>query len=403
MALTPLILHIILWTCVGLLVHSYVLYPLIVSWLAKGRALNDLRYSEADDWPLVIVLMAAYNEEQLIEEKLDTLLDQEYPQSKLTIYVGSDASSDQTDEILDRYAQANKQLIFIPFKNRTGKPGIINALAKQALNTSSLNHKGEVLFLMTDASVMLDKAVVKTLARHFKNKEIGMVDAHMHYSGIQKKGISSSENTYLSGEVKLKHNESKAWGRMIGPFGGCFMMRAEYFQPVPSNFLVDDFYLAMKILEQDKLVINDLNALCSEPVTHALADEFRRKKRISAGNFQNLWAFKGLALPFTLTGFAFFSHKVVRWVGPFLMLMILISSLVLASLGSGVGLVLVGLQLIWYIIFPLIDWLLSIAGLHLSILRNIRYFNLMNVALFSGFIKFISGVSTNVWQPTKRS
>lgn len=401
MALTPLILYVVLCSCVGLLVHSYILYPLFIGWLAKGKTLNETRYTESDEWPQVIVLMAAYNEEQLIAEKIETLLAQSYPKSKLSIYIGSDASTDKTDQILSNYAEQQNQLTFTPFKNRTGKPGIINELASQALAQNP--NSEEVLFLMTDASVMLDKEVTKTLARHFKNKDIGMVDAHMRYSGIQKEGISTSENTYLSGEVKLKHNESKAWGRMIGPFGGCFMMRADYFHPVPGNFLVDDFYLAMKVLEQDKQVINDLEAQCREPVTHALTDEFRRKKRISAGNFQNLWTFKSLALPFSLTGFAFFSHKVLRWMGPFLMLLIIACSLGLASLGSMLGQILVGLQLIWYLLFPLLDWLLSRVHVHLGVLRNIRYFNLMNIALLSGFIKFVSGISTNVWQPTTRS
>jgi len=400
MALTSIFLHILLWTCIGLLVHSYVLYPLLLRWLARGLSLNQIHFTESEEWPEVVVLMAAYNEELLLARKLDSLLAQDYPTDKLTIYIGSDASTDRTDTILTSYAEAHRHLHFVPFSTRTGKPGIINALVEKAAKEMT----GEVrLFLMTDASVMLEESVTRLLARHFKNPEIGMVDAHMRYVGVQSKGISRSENTYLSGEVQLKNNESIAWGRMIGPFGGCFMMRADLFTPVPSNFLVDDFYLAMKVLEQKKLVINDLEAKCDEPVTHQLKDEFLRKKRISAGNFQNLYAFKHLTNPFNLTGFAFLSHKVLRWKGPFYMIIIFVCASVLALQGSTIGLLLFMAQLIWYILIPLIDWLLSLAGVHLRIIRHIRYFNLMNAALLTGFVKFVSGVSTNVWQPTSRN
>lgn len=361
--------------------------------------MNQLCFTESDEWPEVVVLMAAYNEELLIAQKLDSLLSQDYPGDKLTIFIGSDASTDKTDSILSRYAEAHSHLHFVPFSTRTGKPGIINTLVERVQDAMG---KENVLFLMTDASVILEESVTRILARHFKNPEIGMVDAHMRYIGVQSKGISNSENTYLSGEVQLKNNESIAWGRMIGPFGGCFMMRADFFEPVPSNFLVDDFYLAMKVLEQGKLVINDLDAKCDEPVTHQLKDEFRRKKRISAGNFQNLYAFKHLTSPFNLTGFAFLSHKVLRWKGPFYMIIILACSALLACQGSSIGLLLMIAQLVWYILAPAADWLLSMAGIHISILRHIRYFNLMNVALLAGFVKFVSGVSTNVWQPTSR-
>jgi len=401
MALVSIFLYVILLISLGLLVHSYVIYPFIAKISATGKELNKVKYTAEDNWPRVAVLMAAYNEEVLIEQKLHSLLAQEYPKEKIDIYIGSDASTDQTNAILSEYSSKNEHIYFIPFEKRTGKPGIINTLAQEAFNKSK--GEGELLFLLTDASVLLDEKVTKYLARHFKNSKIGLVDAHMNYTGMRKEGISSSENTYISGEVSLKYNESKAWGRMMGPFGGCFMMRSELFHPVPSNFLVDDFFLSMKVLQAEGLVINDLEALCKEPVTHAISDEFRRKKRISTGNFQNLNAFRKLALPINLTGFAFFSHKVIRWMGPFLMITILLASVMLAISGSGVAFFLLIVQLTWYLLLPILDWVLTQIGINFSVLRNVRYFNLMNLALLSGFIKFVGGVETNVWQPTTRT
>ena len=386
--------------CLLLLIHTYVLYPLIIKGLARGKSLNDLVYKSDADLPIICVLMAAYNEESVIRHKIESLLAQDYPQDKLHIYVGSDNSSDATNLIMEDYAKQYGHIYFHLFSSRTGKPGIINDLAQFALSKN--DGLQELVFLMTDASVMLDPKATRELAKHFRHPDMGLVDAHMIYTGIEDEGISQSESTYLNSEVTLKQNESKLWGHMIGPFGGCFAMRSDLFKPVPRNFLVDDFYLAMKVLEQNKMVINDLSAKAYEQVSHASSEEYRRKKRISTGNFQNLYQFKGLLNPFTSLGFAFISHKVIRWMGPFLMLAIGLSSMGLAVGGSQVfGLLVLG-QALWYVAVPLLDVLLKKVNVHLSLLRNISYFNRMNLALGVGFVDFLRGVKSNIWEPTKR-
>lgn len=386
--------------CIILLVHSYILYPWIMKVLAIDKSLNQDVYREGDDWPAVSVLMAAYNEESVIEEKIQSLLNQNYPEDKLHIFVGSDNSSDDTNRIMRDYSEQYDNIHFTAYNNRQGKPGIINQLAIKA--TEYIEESHQHIFLMTDASVMLDPNATQQLARHFKHPNMGLVDAHMIYTGLDSKGISKSESTYLSSEVTLKHNESKVWAHMIGPFGGCFAMRANLFSTVPANFLVDDFYLAMKVLEQDKMVINDLSAKAYEQVSHASSEEYRRKRRISTGNYQNLFRFRSLLNPFKSLGFAFISHKVIRWMGPFLMILIMGSSLCLALGGSLVfGLVVLG-QALWYLFLPLLDMICRQFNIHIPLLRNISYFNLMNVALASGFLRFVGGVSSNIWEPTKR-
>jgi len=344
--------------------------------------------------------MAAHNEEAVIEDKIESLLAQDYPQEKVTIYIGSDNSTDQTNGIIHGYAQQYEHIKLYPFSTRQGKPGIINQLAQEALWESDVEQ--EQLFLMTDASVMLSVDVFSQLAAHFKNPEVGLVDAHMIYTGSQAAGISASEQSYLSSEVLLKSNESKLWGTMIGPFGGCFMLRSELFFPVPKRFLVDDFFLAMKVLQRGYKVINELDAKCYESVSHEISEEFKRKKRISTGNFQNLNYFKGLLNPLRPLGFAFWSHKVLRWLGPFFILAMLGSAVVLA-LGSGFFLGVASLLVGLVIGVPIVDKLLSIAGVHFSLFRNVRYFVMMNVALLVGFFNFLKGVENSVWEPTKRA
>lgn len=372
-----------------------------MSMMARGKKLNNQHYTSEDDWPLVSVLMAAYNEEAVLKDKLDTLYNQDYPIQKIKIYIGSDNSSDSTNQILEDYAAQYSNLHATYFTSRQGKPKIINQLVKQVHN--DLPDQSDHVFLMTDASVMLRSDTLSKLVRHFKNEEVGLVDAHMTYTGMRPEGISTSENTYLNSEVTLKQNESKIWEKMIGPFGGCFAMRSELYTEVPSNYLVDDFYLAMKVLSQGYKAINDLEAVCDEPVSHKIEEEFKRKKRISTGNFQNLFHFRGLLNPFSTLGFSYLSHKVLRWIGPLLMLVIALSSLLLAIKGSAFFIAVTVGQLIWYIVIPIGDRIFRALGIQLSALRNVSYFNVMNWALLRGFFSFLSGVKSSIWEPTKRA
>ncbi|MEM6379953.1 MAG: glycosyltransferase family 2 protein, partial [Bacteroidota bacterium] len=291
---------------------------------------------------------------------------------------------------------------FFPFKQRRGKPPVINDLVAKAISSKGASKKH--LILLTDANVMMHPKVLFRLARHFKDPGIALVDAHMQHIGMASEGISQAENQYLSAEVKLKHWESQAWRKMMGPFGGCYMIRTDYFKPVPANFLVDDFYIAMKVFEQKGQAINDLEAHCYEDVSHEIKEEYRRKKRISAGNFQNLLTFKHLWWPpFQLTNWIFFSHKILRWLGPFFLLGMMLGMGILATSNNLLMDLMFLLLVVGIFGVPILDWLLEKLGLNLYIFRGLRYFMLMNLALLEGFFKYLKGIKSNVWQPTKRN
>ncbi len=394
-----LLLNILFWVCICSLFWSYVGYPLLMSILAQKYAKNDIVYNSDDALPRVSVLMSVYNEEKYLADKVMTLLTQDY-NGTIDIYVGSDASSDKTDDIMIELSSRYTNLHYLPYVERRGKPSVINDLHLHVKEKHS--QSDDHVYLLTDANVMLNANVVTELVQHFKNIKIGLVDAHMTYSGIKEDGISNSENTYLNGEVRLKHHESIVTKKMIGPFGGCYALRSELFQPVPSHYLVDDFYLAMQVFSSGKLAINELNAICREPVTHHLSQEYKRKKRIAAGNFQNFFHFKGLFNPFTSLGASLISHKLIRWIGPLLMVLIVVISLFLAYKSIAIYTVLLACLVVWFIVIPLLDFLLSKLGFHLKLLRSISYFNLMNVALLAGLFKYMKGVNKGTWERTSR-
>jgi len=251
---------------------------------------------------------------------------------------------------------------------------------------------------------MLEKNCLKNLVRHFKNPEIFLVDANMQSLGLEKGGISKSEGTYIQSEVRIKDMESRLWGKMIGPFGGCYTIRSTYYTPVPSNFLVDDFFITMKGYEKGGKAINELQALCYEHVGFSAQEEYKRKARISAGNFQNLFTFWKLWFPpFSKLGFAFFSHKILRWLGPFFIIFALLSLIAINAYSTTLlyQILLFGL-LGWLVAIPIFDRLLDYFNITLRPVKNIAYFNSMNWALLAGFFNYINGINNNVWEPPKR-
>ena len=222
-------------------------------------------------------------------------------------------------------------------------------------------------------------------------------------TGQAKEGISRSETKYIQSESLLKFREGALWGTMIGPFGGCYLLRSDLFEPIPANFLVDDFYIAMRAFEKGALAINDLDASCYEAVSHEMKEEYKRKARIAAGNFQNMVTFRRLWLPpFSKLAFSFFSHKILRWLGPFFLLFMLLSSFILALGGNNLFAWMFIFQLILWLLVPFTDYLLVKLGMHGLWFRSIRYFLAMNLALLAGFFRFLKGVKSGTWEPPKR-
>ncbi|MCB0703720.1 MAG: glycosyltransferase [Saprospiraceae bacterium] len=364
----------------------------------KKRKFQEIQATDFE----VSILMAVYNEEMVLAEKLENLCQLDFPATQLRIFVGSDASSDSTGAILKSYTEKLAGLRILEFAERRGKPSVLNDLvaAASAERPIAANH----IFLITDANVFLAKDLLTKILRSFSDPEIALVDTRMVNTGADKEDISTSEAAYISLEGQLKLWEGNAWKMMLGPFGGCYSLRSTHYVQVPGHFLVDDFYIAMRVFENGGRSISDPDALCYEAVSHDIDEEFRRKARISAGNFQNLALFGHfLQKPFSRIGFVFFSHKVLRWITPFLFLGIWVSSGILALKGNFWYSLLFLFESGMFILFPLLDRLLAAFRIHLLPLRHIRYFIRMNVALLRGFGRYMKGINKGAWEPTKRT
>jgi len=388
------ILLVLFYLSLAALLHSYLFYPFLMALLA---AKNKQDFNSNSNYaPEIAVLIAAYNEEKVIEQKITSVLSSDYPKEKLKIYIGSDASTDNTDRIVSGLSKKEEQLIFQRFEERTGKAGIVNQLAFLAKNN------GAEILIMTDANVMFIRNTIRELVSGFSNPENGQIAANILSTGKHHDGIAFQEEQYIQRENLIKYHEGKAWGTMMGAFGACYAVRTKLMPEIPGNFMMEDFFISMHVLKQGYKAISNPKALAEEDVSFKVKEEFIRKKRISAGNYQNLIYYKSMLWPvWKKLPFSFWSHKVLRWFGPFFLIIILLSGALLASYNTFYLILFLAQLGVWLI--PLLELLLQLLGIHFVISRFVYYFYAMNLALLAGFFKYLKGIKTNVWQPIERN
>ncbi len=383
-------LLIIILICSSLLIlHTYVFYPLFMILIYRNSNHNQLLFYSDDELPSIAILIAAYNEEKVIEKKILSVFNTNYPSSKLKVFIGSDASTDRTDEIISNLTNTYSSIEFIKFKGRVGKISIINHLQSLC---------DEPVLILSDANVIFKQDTIFELVKYFKDSNVGLVSANIIKESSNNDGISYQEKKYLNFENKIKASESYAFNFIMGAEGGCYAIRNNLFSKVPSNFIVDDFFITMQVLERKNYALLNNLAICIEDVTTDISSEYRRKVRISSGNFQNLFFFKHLLFDFSSICFAFWSHKVLRWLTPFFIFICLFSSVFLIPYHkffiwiSCIQLVL--------LLFPLLNYFFKFNNVFL---KFIAHFYLMNFALFEGFIKFIKGIKSSIWEPINRN
>jgi len=387
-----MIFAFLFWISLAAIVHSYILFPFILHLLSHKRPIEKPTYSQQDDLPHLSILMAAYNEEEVISEKIRSVFSTTYPLDKIEMLVGSDASTDNTNRLLKEASGLYPSLHIFLFQDRRGKIRIINDLVQKV--------QGDILVL-TDANVMFLPDTLFEMIKRFKDPRVGLIDTQMKHHGLTSDGISIQENAYISREVRIKYLESTIWGCMMGPFGGCYAIRRKLYEPVPDTFLVDDFFINMHVLKEGYEAVNNLNSIVIEDVSNNLIIEFRRKVRIATGNFQNLFHFFSMLSPrYGARAFCFLSHKVLRWFGPLWIILLFFSDIML--LHKSIVYTIFLLLFILLGILPFLDFLLRKFNTHIVFLRFLSHFFAMNLALAVGFIRFIKGVHSNVWQPTKR-
>lgn len=383
--------EIIFWLCLLGMLSTYIVYPASMIILSSGKK-QEFEALPENDLPLIEMIFAAHNEEAVLEKKIRSVLNSNYPAQKLNVRVGSDCSTDRTNHILKKLAGEFPQRLKVHiFNERQGKANILNHLRK---------HATAPLLLLTDANIMFPANAVRKLAAAMSDGTIGACGGIIEYQQVEKKGIARQENDYLNLENRLKLAESRLLKLCIGLEGGCYLIRRELFRPIPQRFFMEDFFITLHVLSQGKKIALNNQARVNEDISVSPKEEFKRKVRISIGNFQNLIFYGPLLVKrFWPVGFSFLFHKILRWLTPFFMILML-ACLIGLSYFKAAYLFLT----FAYVFFLALGFLgMLVTAKRGGLLNYPGHFIYMNMALLLGFIQYIKGVESNAWQPTARN
>ncbi len=381
-------MELALWGAAALLIHTYVVYPLSLPVLRYFFGLRKRRGRPAN--PKVSVVIAAYNEEKVIEEKIHNCFELEFPRDRLEILVGSDGSTDRTESIVAKYAPNVK---LFAFSQRSGKAGVLNQLVPRA--------QGEIV-VFCDANTMLLKNALQKLLAPFENPEVGCVCGHLILNDAGHSSLGIGESMYWNLESEIKKLEGRL-GIVIGANGGIYAIRKELFEPIPiDRKVMDDFFVTTRVLQAGKAAVYEPQAIGSEETSLDAYGEFHRKVRISQANFNQLPRYAGLLNPLRpLVAYGFFSHKLLRWLAPLVMLFLLVSNVALVATGP-VYAGLLAAQGLFYGAAALGFLASRGANKHKALLIPF-YFVSMNAALLLGFFKALFLKDSGAWNRVERA
>ena len=370
---------IIFLVALSLIALTYVVYPL---WqlIFPGKPID---FTGEFTPPSVSVVFAAYNESAIIEAKIRSIYSTNYPIDLLSVWIGSDLSNDGTDDIIRNLQSEFPQLNLHVNDNRSGKSATINLLVERTA--------AEVI-IATDANILFKETTIEELVRPIALQKATAVAGTLAYeAGGVTNSTATNEKAYLSLENAIRRAESRKHGICFGMEGGLYSMRKSYWKPIPPNTFMEDFFQTVQLIARDQKVLFNEGAIGLEDVSTSLREEYKRKIRISIGNWQNLIRFYPLLFkhPYPF-GILFLMHKVLRWLTPHLYLIALIAGL-FTSQWLISSIILIGL--------PVSQFILMSFGLA----TPLAYFYSMNAALFIGFLRYLKGVKSSVWQPTKRN
>lgn len=373
--------EILFWVAVAVVVYTYVGYGIILWLMVKVKEwfVKPVKhpYPTDEELPEMTLFIAAYNEEQVVDDKMANCLDLDYPREKLHIVWCTDGSNDHTVERLGCWPQAT--VFHIP--ERRGKTAAINR-GLQFIHTP--------LVAFTDANTMLNKASLRLIAQAFLEQKVGCVAGEKRIQTNEKADAAQGgEGLYWRYESALKALDSRLYSA-AGAAGELFAIRRELFQPLEEDTLLDDFVLSLRIVEQGYRIAYLKEAYAMESGSANLFEEEKRKVRIAAGGLQSIARLWPLFNPlrYGIFSFQYVSHRVLRWsITPVLLFALLPLNLMLLF-----GTERVGLYLILWLLQSLF-YLAGSLGYYLSMRRTKNkllfvpcYFLFMNFNVLHGMI-----------------
>ena len=393
-----LTLKILFWATLLIVFYTYIGYGILLyiiirlKRLLKGAPLQQAMPAD-EDLPTMTLMICAYNEEDVVKEKMENTLALDYPKDKFRIMWVTDGSNDHTNELLKAYPEVD--IVFSP--ERKGK----TAALKHGLRELKTRY---VTF--TDANTMINSGALREIARLFSNPTVGCVSGEKRVAA-RKAGemAAEGEGLYWKYESTLKRWDSELYSAM-GAAGELYAIDPKLCREVPDEALLDDFMLSMYVVLAGKRIAYTPEAFAREYGSANIYEESKRKRRIAAGGLQSIWWLRSMLNPLhqPLVTFQYVSHRVLRWsITPIAMVLLLLANIALVAMGAGTFYtVMLILQAIFYLM-ALAGWLQNRIGYKNKLLYTAYYFVFMNFNVFRGMAYLKSHGKSGAWEKAKRS
>ena len=381
----------IFWTSTLIILYTFIGYGIIITLLAAMKKQKALASLTDEDLPEVTLMVAAYNEKDIIAEKVENCLALDYPADKLRLLFVTDGSDDGTPEILQHLPHV--EVLHQP--TRKGKIAAVNR---------AMNFVDTELVVFTDANVMINKPGVRNMVRHFQSNLVGAVSGEKCVLSQAADGASAAgEGLYWKYASYLKRKDAE-WHSLVGAAGELFAIRTALFEPVKTDCLIEDFVMTMGIAASGYKVAYEPEAIASETASANMEEEAKRKVRIAAGGIQAIGKLSGIVRPDKdwKLFFQYISHRVLRWtLMPIAMLAALASNIWLWQSGSFYLVALMG-QIAFYLVAFLgyiwQDRKISIKGFFCP-----YYFVFMHLCIVKGWWRQLKGKQQVTWQKAQRA
>lgn len=381
------------WIAFAVVCYTYAGYAVLLraAVALRERLCPRTPPADPDPWPEVTLLIAAYNEQEVVDAKMRNSLAQDYPGELRIVWI-TDGSDDGTVAELSAWPEA--AVLHRP--ERRGKTAALNR-AFPLLETS--------VVVCTDANTMLNPGAVRAMVRLFSDPAVGCVAGEKRVAADEGRDAAATEGLYWKYESKLKEWDDRL-SSACGAAGELFAVRRELYRPVEEDTLLDDFVISMRIAADGRRIAYCKEAYALEPPSADIREEGKRKRRIAAGGLQAVWRLRGLTNPFRYGVFAwqYLSHRVLRWtLAPLLLVALLPLNVWLAAgTGSVFYAVLLLLQGVFYAA-ALTGWVLSRRGMRNPLLFVPYYFLFMNLNVFRGLHYLATHRGRGTWEKARRA
>lgn len=393
-----IIFKVIFWLCLLLVIYTYVGYGGVLWLILKvkhafwRREPSPILPLDEDLLPEVTLMICAYNEAEIIEEKMRNIRALNYPKNKLCVMWVTDGSTDASNDLLR--ACPDVHLVYSP--ERRGKAA--------AMQHGLQENKAEYV-IFTDANTMLNADAIREIMRQFMKKNVSCVSGEKRVAARHKgQTAAEGEGLYWKYESTLKRWDSELYSAM-GAAGELFAVRMSHYRPAPANALLDDFMMSMLILKDGHRIAYTSDAYAMEYGSADMMEESKRKRRIAAGGLQSIWWLRSLMNPFKhpKVAFQFVSHRVLRWsVTPLALVALIPLNILLILFGGGLLYIVIFLLQLLFYLFAFLGTVLNLLGQKSKWLNIPAYFLFMNINVFIGVPYLLTHNNSGKWEKARR-